>query len=123
MDDTVGLGVGGVDLRRAWLVGVAPDGGGRDLFEHRLWDGREGTRDRLSGGVVVLFDEGDFVRSGILGALVVGRCPGDFAVAGFVVDSLHPSRGDGGGGAGVGRAVTTGIGEVVVGVGGFWRGC
>lgn len=123
MDDAVGLGVGGVDLGCAWLVGVATDGRGRDLFQHRLWDWREGTRDRLGGGVVVLFDEGDFVRSGVLGALVVGRCPGDFTVAGLVVDSLHPGRGDGGGGARVGRAVTTSIGEVVVGVGGLWRGC
>lgn len=101
---------------------MAPDGGGGDLFEHRLWDGREGTRDGVSGGVVVLLDEGDLVGSSVLRALVIGYGAGDFAIACFVVDSLHPGRGDGGGGAGVGRAVATGIGEVVVGVGGFWRG-
>ena len=123
MDDAVGLGVDGVDFRCAGFVGVAPDGGGGDLFEHRLGDGRQRTRDWFGGGGGVVFNEGDFVGPGVFRALVVGCCPRDFAVAGFVVDSLHPGRGDGGCGAGVSRAVATGIGEVVVGVGGFWRGC
>jgi hypothetical protein len=120
VDDAVGLGVDGVDFGRAGLVGVAPDGGGGDFFEHRLGDGRQRASDGVGGGgVVVVLYEGDFIWSGVLGALVVGCCPGDFAVACFVVDSLHPGRGDGRCGAGVGRAVATGIGEVVVGVGGF----
>ncbi len=124
MDDAVGLGVGGVDFRRAGLVGVAPDGGRGDLFEHRLGDGRQRASDGVGGGGGVLFfDEGYLIGSSVLGALVVGCCPGDFAVACFVVDSLHPGRWDGRCCAGVGCAVATGIGEVVVGVGGFWRGC
>lgn len=123
MDDAVGLRIRGVVLGCAGLAGVAADRGGGDLFEHRLRDGREGAGDGVGGGVGGVLDEGDFVGAGVLGALVVGGGAGDFAVAGFVVDSLHSGRGDGGGGTGVGRAVATGVGEVVVRVGGFWREC
>lgn len=127
MDDAVGQGVGGVDLRRARLVGVAHDGGRGNLLKHRLRNGRQGAGDgrwALDGvGVLSLLDEGDLVGSRVFRALIVGRCAGDFAVAGFVVDSFHPGRGNGRCGAGVGGAVAAGVGEVVVGVRGFWVRC
>jgi hypothetical protein len=85
-----------VDLRRARLVGVAMDGRRGGLLEHRLRDRCQRARYGrwIVGGGVRLY-EGDFVGSGVFRALLVGRCAGDFAVAGFVVDSLHPGRGDG----------------------------